>query len=173
MHFYQIVIKWEHFEKKVFKNLFSLLAKNVWFSEKRQKVLNFHNALWPNHLIYNKPKGIPFRWHPRTWNLPTCLGHSGPVKIIALYGKYWVICSSFTSLSFGSSHTCCMNQFLSSVQSLLLAQRMLAVSVTILGRRLKMKYRTKESCLFACLIQSASRHQDGPEHRSSACNSNQ
>ena len=32
MNFHQIVCKWEHFEKKVFKNLFSAKGKKFWFS---------------------------------------------------------------------------------------------------------------------------------------------
>jgi len=42
--FYQIAFKNEIILKKVFKNLFLALGKNIRFSEKRQKVLNFDNA---------------------------------------------------------------------------------------------------------------------------------
>ena len=75
---------WNHlgmraFEKKVFKNLFSELGRKMSFSEKPQKLLNFDNALWPNHLAYSKPKGtcgktmaISFIWHPGISNRPTC-----------------------------------------------------------------------------------------------------
>ena len=43
------------FWKKVFKNLFLELGRKMWFSEKRQKLLYFDKALWPNHLTYSKP----------------------------------------------------------------------------------------------------------------------
>ena len=88
------------FWKKVFKNLFSELGRKMWFSEKRQKLLNFDNALWPNHLTYSKPKGIcgktksiSFFWHSGILNWPTCwvtvtLWKSWPTSGD---GKKWVI----------------------------------------------------------------------------------
>ena len=64
------------FWKKVFKNLFLELGRKMWFSEKRQKLLYFDKALWPNHLTYSKPLGISgktmsisFIWYPGIWNL--------------------------------------------------------------------------------------------------------
>ena len=70
------------FWKKVFKNLFSELGRKMRFSKKPQKLLNFDNALWPNHLAYSKPKGTcgktmsisfhHFIWHPGISNWPTC-----------------------------------------------------------------------------------------------------
>ena len=64
------------FWKKVFKNLFLELGRKMWFSEKRQKLLYFDKALWPNHLTYSKLLGISgktmsisFIWYPGIWNL--------------------------------------------------------------------------------------------------------
>ena len=88
------------FWKKVFKNLFLELGRKMWFSEKRQKLLNFDNALWPNHLTYSKPigicgktKSISFIWHSGILNWPTCwvtvtLWKSWPTLG---NGKKWVI----------------------------------------------------------------------------------
>ena len=99
-NFHQIVFKWEQFEKKVFKNLFSARCEKFSFSEKCQKVLDFDNALWPNHSTHNKAKGIygkmisiSFIWHPRVWNMPTgwvtmAQGKSWPH---VGRGKKWVI----------------------------------------------------------------------------------
>ena len=86
--------------KKVFKNLFSARCDKFSFLEKCQKVLDFDNALWPNHSTHNKAKGIygkmifiSFIWHPRVWNMPTgwvtmAQGKSWPHVGI---GKKWVI----------------------------------------------------------------------------------
>ena len=86
--------------KKVFKNLFSAQCEKFSFSEKCQKVLDFDNALWPNHSTHNKAKGIygkmisiSFIWHPRVWNMPTgwvtmAQGKSWPH---VGRGKKWVI----------------------------------------------------------------------------------
>ena len=88
------------FWKKFFKNLFSELGRKMRFSEKPQKLLNFDNALWPNHLAYSKPKGtcgktmsISFIWHPGISNWPTCwvtvtFWKSWPTSAD---GKKWVI----------------------------------------------------------------------------------
>ena len=64
INFHQIVFKWEHFEKKVFKDLFSPKGKNSDFWKKSQKVLDFDKALPPTHSTYNKSKGIYERWYP-------------------------------------------------------------------------------------------------------------
>ena len=86
--------------KKVFKNLFSAQCEKFRFSEKCQKVLDFDNALWPNHSSHNKAKGIygkmisiSFIWHPGVWNMPTgwvtmAQGKSWPH---VGRGKKWVI----------------------------------------------------------------------------------
>ena len=88
------------FWKNVSKNLFLAQGKKFWFLEKCQKVLNFDNALWPNHSTHNKAKGIygkmisiSFIWHPRVWNMPTgwvtmAQGKSWPH---VGRGKKWVI----------------------------------------------------------------------------------
>ena len=67
------------FWKKVFKKLFLELGRKLWFSEKCQKLLNFNNGLWPNHLTYSKPKGIcgktksiSFIWLLGILNWPSC-----------------------------------------------------------------------------------------------------
>ena len=59
--------------KKVLKQFFLDLGRNMWFSKIRQKLLKL------NHLTYIKPKGIwgktkviTFIWHPRILNFPTC-----------------------------------------------------------------------------------------------------
>ena len=88
------------FWKKVFKNLFLELGRKMWFSEKRQKLLYFDKALWPNHLTYSKPLGISgktmsisFIWYPGIWNLSShwvtvALWKRWPLKGS---GRKWVI----------------------------------------------------------------------------------
>ena len=78
------------FWKKVFKNLFLELGRKMWFSEKRQKLLYFDKALWPNHLTYSKPLGISgktnvhiFHLVPRNLKSVLPLGHSGSLKMMA------------------------------------------------------------------------------------------
>ena len=67
------------FWKKVFKNLFLELGRKMWFAKKSKKLLNFDNALWPNHLTYSKPKGTcgkttskAFIWYPGILIWSTC-----------------------------------------------------------------------------------------------------
>ena len=77
----------------------------MWFSKKCQKLLNFDNVLWPNHLT--KPKDIC--WHPGILNWPTCwvtvtLWKSWPTLGD---GKKWVIRSHLLACPW----TCSTNTF--------------------------------------------------------------
>ena len=78
------------FWKEVFKNLFSFLVNR--FNRKRQKVVDFDTALWPNYVTYNEPKGhcgkTVHSFHLAPWNLKSSdlLGYSGHIDI---YDKKW------------------------------------------------------------------------------------